>query len=64
MFKFVLQTSAGRLISYAILRGSPFESIPLAADALLLLPEAAGVEGHDVGQPVGHGRDLVSLVPG
>ena len=57
-------TSTRWLVPDAILRGPSFEAVPLAADALLLLPQAARVERDDVGEPVGQGRDLVGLVPG
>ena len=57
-------TSSWRLVPDAVLWRSSLEAVPLAADALLLLPQAARVERDDVREPVRHGRNLVGFVPG
>ncbi len=56
--------SPGRLVPDAVLRGAPLEAEGLAARALLVLPQAARVEGQHVVKVVGQGGDLVGLVPG
>lgn len=53
----------GCLVSDAILRRSPLKAQRLAADRLLVLPEAARVERTNVVEPCGQCRNFVRLVP-
>ena len=57
-------TSPRWKISHTVLAWSPLKSVCLASSTLLILPQAARVEGGDILQPVGHGGDLARLVPG
>jgi len=53
-----------RLVGHAVLRRTSLEAVRLAAHRLLLLPEAAGVEGTHVVEPHGQRGHLAGLVPG
>ena len=62
--KLVLITSARWLIPDTVLTCSSLKPVGLAATTLFVLPQAAGVEGGHVLEPVGQARDLGGLIPG